>query len=344
MPTRYPIIGDLHKPFHLPECECDTCEQWRADNYPKEDAEMTDTEAEKIGREWAAKRGRVPLPITGERLGQEWHWGMSSPYNSGDDGSEVLPDSVYDLLPQGPRAYSTEAAAYAALGRAVVRGREVFACVSTTPKERPILFSAPMVQAIIAGRKSQTRRVVKPQPDAVHAGEPYWHVGGFRARTIPPCGSRPLPCPYGRVGDRLWVQESYGLTYIGASTPAYEAGTGCRCTCFYSANGACRVVSLTAGDVRKLENRKSDRLRLQPGRFMYRSCSRLTLEITGVRVERLQAISHNDALAEGVEYDVSEPDGSPLFRFRALWEKINGYGSWEANPWVWVIEFKRVNQ
>lgn len=86
---------------------------------------MTDTEAEKIGREWAAKRGRVPLPITHKRRGVEWHWGMSSPYNSGDDGPETLSDSVYDLLPQGPRAYPTEAAAYSALGRAVVRGREV---------------------------------------------------------------------------------------------------------------------------------------------------------------------------------------------------------------------------
>ncbi len=83
--------------------------------------------------------------------------------------------------------------------------------LTSSTKQKPILFSAPMIRAILEGKKSQTRRIVKPQPDTTHDGEPYWFVGGFRARQDPPCGNNPLPCPYGSVGTILWVKETYRL-------------------------------------------------------------------------------------------------------------------------------------
>lgn len=126
-------------------------------------------------------------------------------------------------------------------------------------KERPILFSAPMVRAILSGSKTQTRRVVKPQ-----------HLG--------------VRCPYGQPGDRLWVVS-----------PADDYPT--------------------------------------------RRASRITLEIVSVRVERLQEISQEDAAAEGVE---GVNTGDFVTAYARLWESINGPGSWDQNPWVWVLQFKQV--
>jgi hypothetical protein len=200
-------------------------------------------------------------------------------------------------------------------------------------KERPILFSAPMIRAILEGHKSMTRLVVKPQPPheaiAPILENGWWMWQRFNAerrhydgKTVDKtCDQK---CPYGIPGDRLWVKESwrtivalYGVDY----EPAYRA------TCAQP----------------QLYKWKSSR-------YMPRIASRILLEITNVRVERLQDISEEDAKAEGAPSadlfsgrEVIFPqDGTHKWGFRLLWENINGPGSWEANPWVWAVEFKRV--
>jgi hypothetical protein len=201
--------------------------------------------------------------------------------------------------------------------------------------DRPILFSAPMVRALLAGTKTQTRRIVKPQPEVCGAdwlakrrdGPAqflyYWPRGdGYAVNDRFVAES----CPYGQPGDRLWVRESI------------HRGDACA---RYSADGS--VVNLA--DWRW----KRDNL---PSIHCPRELSRITLEITGVRVERLQGISEVDAKAEGIRWTDAGPlhahlDGGfnfPTARdaYERLWGDINGPGSWDANPWVWVVEFKRV--
>lgn len=207
-------------------------------------------------------------------------------------------------------------------------------------KERPILFSAPMVRALLAGTKTQTRRVVKPQPDSTHSGFPYWNVGGYRASWCrsaadggPLVPANPLLCPYGQPGDRLWVRETFGHFERNEN---FKPG----CEVFYRADGNC--------------------LELEPWRpsiHMPRWASRITLEITGVRVERLQDISEADARAEGIECMAGDPECgyrnyldqtgqdwslSPRESFQSLWESINGPASWSANPWVWPLDLRRL--
>jgi hypothetical protein len=191
--------------------------------------------------------------------------------------------------------------------------------------ERPILFSAPMVRAILAGTKTQTRRVMSDR----HR----WHF-------IEATGDLAL-CPYGQPGDRLWVREAW------STLPMYDAVKPSDMAPYY------------AGTIRyKADGHQSGKLR--PGMFMPRWASRITLEITGVRVERLQDISEEDAIAEGIEQMPCQVPNTRLWRnytpgngwtsrvaipqnsFRSLWESINGADSWNANPWVWVVEFRRV--
>lgn len=194
------------------------------------------------------------------------------------------------------------------------------------PKERPILFSAPMVRALLAGTKTQTRRVVK----ITH------RTPGLAACLAPPAGMRTRTslaaelCPYGQPGDRLWVREAWARTTV---FPGSE------------------MVVYREGDSRTDYDRP-----WKPGIHMLRRDSRITLEVTGVRVERLQDISEADALAEGTPCYVcgghlnglSEADCHCFHRkatasdYRALWESINGDGSWSLNPWVWAVSFKRV--
>lgn len=203
-------------------------------------------------------------------------------------------------------------------------------------KERPILFSGAMVRAILAGRKTQTRRIVKPQPETEHDGEPYWFVGGYRAwqyretKDILRRGGNVLKCPYGQPGNRLWVREKHALENRYRNV-----------WCRYEADGErCVVPAPTFVNVARPGWR--------PSIHMHRWASRITLEITGVRVERLKDISHEDAISEGVEFagcaDLrKERLTIPQHIFANLWESLNGEGSWELNPWVWVIEFKRVD-
>lgn len=199
---------------------------------------------------------------------------------------------------------------------------------------RPILFSAPMVRAILSGAKSQTRRLLKPQPLG-GAPELLQHLvahGHHRWATDEPDEDLIWKCPYGQPGDRLWVREAWRTTSAWDRTPPRNLPG--RVDLHYEADGRPNAHFCFG--------------KLRPGMFMPRGASRITLEVTGVRVERLQNISEDDAIAEGVNV---HPDHhgkprdsiySPVQAYRDLWEQINGPGSWGANPWVWVVEFRRL--
>lgn len=206
-------------------------------------------------------------------------------------------------------------------------------------RERPILFSAPMVRAILGGRKSQTRRIAKlDSAGRVARGGRSWHVDDKSAA---------LACRYGRPRDLLWVRETWAETDRQDGTPvvAYRAG-GCIAVGRDGAQGPDVLLRNFAWS----ETPYVDRWRSPI--HMPRWASRILLEITGVRVERLQDINEAEALAEGVyavqcnELGAEVAYYRSLFRprdlYRLLWESINGRGSWDANPWVWVIEFRRI--
>ena len=191
-------------------------------------------------------------------------------------------------------------------------------------KERPILFSAPMVRAILAGTKTQTRRVVKGAPEDWSPVQPQVYAPtivdrhGFEQPGPDAFGAGDaqgdhwIRCPYGQPGDRLWVRETWAQHGVSA---VYRADSG---------------------------DRPAGAGMWRPSIHMPRWASRITLEVTGVKVERLQGISEADAIAEGIpQSDVSPPDMG-VFAYRQLWESINGPGSWDANPWVWCVSFKRV--
>lgn len=201
-------------------------------------------------------------------------------------------------------------------------------------KERPILFSGAMVRAILDGRKTQTRRVVKPQPPAAAKAVGTYHYPSDRD-VFYACDGGSLiggwaqPCPYGQPGDRLWVRETW------AQPAALDPGPT-----VYRAD---YPASVPAG----FENvPPADAIAWKPSIHMPRAACRLVLEVTGVRVERLQGITEAEAEAEGAEPILVPPDGGscPYYEgFSALWERINGPGAWEANPWVWVVEFRRID-
>jgi hypothetical protein len=209
-------------------------------------------------------------------------------------------------------------------------------------KSRPILFSAPMVRALLDGSKTQTRRVAK-LTDAAHIKE----IGGHR-RWHPADPDVVAASPYGQVGDQLWVREAFRTTKKNDSIkpsclPVASSQNTLAIPFWYDADIAGKSDHLIP------ENLRAGKYR--PGIFMPRAASRITLEVTSVRVERLQDISEADALAEGI---IQLPDGgysvadtrhysdSPDESYASLWESLNGAGSWDLNPWVWVIEFKKV--
>lgn len=211
-------------------------------------------------------------------------------------------------------------------------------------KERPILFQGAMVRALLAGTKTQTRRAIKPQPSGHH-----WQcVPGYELRhtladlangahgvrfhhTIPQnraWDSDPwVKCPYyGQPGDRLWVREAWA--------PAAEHGLS---GVLYRAD---------FGDEPRT-------IKYKPSIHMPRWASRILLEVTEVRVQRLQEISPGDSISEGIGFEVRFgghclPDGShfhatdPRQSYFSLWESINGAGSVERNDWVWAVSFRRV--
>lgn len=215
-------------------------------------------------------------------------------------------------------------------------------------KERPILFSAPMVQAILAGNKTQTRRSIKPQPTVSENGGICWKNRCYGVNTD---GTPYLNvfiknhCPYGQIGDQLWVRETFCPIY--PQDKNYNNGRPIEYD--YKA-------SYKHGD--RLGDLIGEKKKWTPSIHMPRRASRIQLEITDVRIERLQDISEVDALAEGCrpiegckwhtweEADAGIPmhDHTARDAFSGLWGAINGEDSWTENPWVWVIEFKRVER
>lgn len=198
---------------------------------------------------------------------------------------------------------------------------------------RPILFSAQMVRALLAGTKTQTRRPVKSRKDPEFGCEmaPGEIAGDQNPGRL---------CPYGQPGDRLWVRETF-MDMLGTGVEHRHDPRGLLQRYAYAADHQ----PGSYGD----EARKSYGLKWKPSIHMPRAASRITLEITSVRVERLQNISESDAQAEGCALECMTPTGDDngsaiygLGGYLALWESINGAGSWNMNPWVWVVEFKRV--
>jgi hypothetical protein len=221
-------------------------------------------------------------------------------------------------------------------------------------KEHPILFSGPMVRAILEGRKTQTRRIIKPQPDG-------WIRGNSGAFGVPKKITNKKPhkngtiwqeeddtcyedinCPYGQPDDRLWVRETWQLDED-------ERGFVYR------------------ADIRNFADYAFGPPSWRPSIFMPRKACRIVLEIADIRVERLQEISEADAIGEGVEWwheerlksrpkhyrvycdydnpkDPAQYTSSAVDSFSTLWQSINGPESWNQNPWVWVIEFNRIEQ
>lgn len=228
-------------------------------------------------------------------------------------------------------------------------------------KERPILFSGPMVRAILEGRKTVTRRPVKglqiPKEDP-EQGETRlrWSAVGQRdprygfcvfGETEEECAMELGEfgaCPYGRPGDRLWVRESFtDLRGTGIEHRPDPAGPLQRYA--FAADSPPGSYSDDA--------RKDFGIKWKPSIHMPRAACRILLEITAVRVERLQDISGDQAEAEGVDAAMCRQflETSPsrfeckeavIHGFAGLWASINGNESWHANPWVWVVEFKRV--
>lgn len=207
------------------------------------------------------------------------------------------------------------------------------------PKCRPILFSSPMVRALIDGRKTQTRRVVKAPK--WWSGMTHYCTGlvdsnGLTMTNMALCEATAKSwkyCPYGVPGDRLWVRETwtrsacwYAPERAGPLDP-HDADYAA----YYRADGE---VSWKSPGV----------YRRRPLIHMPRRASRITLEITSVRVQRLNAITPEDAAAEGIEEFAREHKltGYYTTAFARLWETINGEGSWARNEWVWVLEFRRV--
>ncbi|MDF2040859.1 MULTISPECIES: hypothetical protein [unclassified Pantoea] len=238
-------------------------------------------------------------------------------------------------------------------------------------KERPIIFNADMVRAVLDGRKTQTRRIMRVQPDSAgfesrfiidstkrsEIGKWCWAEPGV---FVNPRRSALFSCPFGENGDRLWVRESFyehGHWQGGGYDPEDSY--------FVSDK---QVLYPADGIQRPAERKREDFWRSRPSIHMPRWASRITLEITGVRVERLNSINEHDAIAEGLaeiskdgrtyKYGIPDRDGYPgtddfgwpwhewerypISAYSKLWKSIYGADSWQANPWVWVIEFKRV--
>lgn len=197
-----------------------------------------------------------------------------------------------------------------------------------TTHERPILFSGPLVRAILAGTKTVTRRPVTP-PLAADTHSPFLGADGvWRWMTGKVSyADDERRCPHGGPRDRLWAKETFTLTQHGK--PVYRAD-------FRDRDG--HHWPSIAED--------PDGVRWRPSIHMPRRASRILLEVTDVRVERLQSITEEDAKAEGVEplFVVASPDTPHRNAFRATWDEIYGEGSWAANGWVWRIGFKRIEE
>lgn len=253
-------------------------------------------------------------------------------------------------------------------------------------KERPILMSAPMVRALLEGRKTQTRRVVKPQPHdiaTVHQdceteewGQLWYSLDRRRDPTVEHW--EPFRCPYGKPGDRLWLREAWRTAKVNDHLSPKQMIQACRDAGWKSGKAWAPIEYLSDGYRANWKTFPGETGRYRHARFMPRDYSRITLEITEVRVQRLQDISEADAIAEGVDekplsrgeirlsdwwVDYLMPKNSLVcarHSYASLWDSLNGKReggrkthskahalsaekySWDANPWVWAISFKAV--
>lgn len=218
-------------------------------------------------------------------------------------------------------------------------------------KDRPILFSGPMVRQILAGQKTQTRRTVKGLPHDVRrvvrmrdayvfaAPRRFVEVGGQQIPVVEECVN--LRCPYGTPGDRLWVREAFLVDHEGMT---------------YAADGAEIEPPEHPAPGLKWEGKEGR----HPSIHLPRWASRIMLEITSIGVERVQAISETDIRAEGIPAKSADAPGwlegrfpnataslwdkcAALYQWRVCWQQLHGPESWEANPWVWAISFKRID-
>lgn len=211
--------------------------------------------------------------------------------------------------------------------------------------EKPITFNTEMVQAILEGNKTQTRRAIKCQMkkpasghylDAYNKSEEWFWWSEDHRQNL----EQKITCPFGKVGDRLWVRETFKVV----PRTAYAQSEGVQQVIKPNDNHDAAIFK--AGWDRSKPGR------WKPARHMPRWASRITLEITDIRVERLQDISEEDAVAEGFKYEgwvptYNDPDSGgdgnealPSEKFADMWESI--YQNWDSNPWVWVIDFKVV--
>jgi hypothetical protein len=212
-------------------------------------------------------------------------------------------------------------------------------------KERPILFSAPMVRAILDGLKTQTRRVAKPPEKANFLPDDNWTLDMDDPGTAfndDESGRLYIKCPYGVPGDHLYVKENSwiwcqkvidGVTKTGRPKLRFVP---CGQYVVHCADGEKPAIPVDASPTRLW--------RWKAARFMPRWASRITLEITDVRVQRVQEIEEDDALNEGIPDNGPGQELLPSEMFARLWDSINaerGFG-WDVNPWVWALTFRRI--
>lgn len=258
-------------------------------------------------------------------------------------------------------------------------------------RERPILLNAEMVRAVLDGRKTQTRRIMKVQPESNQLGllritdstnrsdigKYHWAESNATGNHV---RSKLFACPYGAVGDRLWVRETFATLGNEDGCPIdwhdnLVKGGGQEAARIYRASCEQRPGNYGLWSIPDDAFWKphTDNMQYEgtwvPSIHMQRWASRITLEITGIRVERLNSINEHDAIAEGLaeiskdghtyKYGVPDRDGYPgtddlgwpwhewerypISAYSKLWKSIYGEESWQANPWVWVIEFKRLD-
>ncbi|MEI7407938.1 hypothetical protein [Pectobacterium aroidearum] len=203
-------------------------------------------------------------------------------------------------------------------------------------KERGMIFNAEMVRAILEGRKTQTRRIVKPQPEITSSGNlsGEWLSKPLNGLLLPKIEDIAIHCPFGNVGERLWVREAFRVhsRATDVATLVYRASER------NSWTEQTRRVPVSAC------SKPVSPEKWTPSIHMPRYASRILLEITDVRVEKLKNIPRDGIIAEGYPAERAADGGEcdPFLWYRDLWESLYGAGSWQANPWIWVISFKRV--